>query len=143
MAKTAKGAAKGKGGNAPTPEQVHAKVASLLSGKALTGEAAEAFVADAFKTAASPAVTAGKPVSFTCDNFGCLVGITSGNIHFVFSGTGGANFPVGVSRIFYAVQGPPNQAFSIAVQGSTLDFPIADQLTPNGIAGGRRFLTVP
>lgn len=125
-----------------TPKQAHAKVSSLLSGKALTGKAAEAFAAETFAAAAPAAAAAVKPVSFTCSNFGCLVAITSGNIHFVFSGTGGANFPVGVSNIFYGVQGPPNQAFSITVQGGTLDFPINSQLTAQGKAGGMRKLTV-
>lgn len=132
-----------KGSKALTPKQVHKTVASLLSRKALAGMATEA-LAGAL-TAAAPVTavaTAVKPVSFTCSNFGCLVAITSGDIHFVFSGTGGANFPVGTSPIFYGVQGPPNDGFAITVQGGTLDFPINSQLTAEGKAGGMRKLTV-
>lgn len=128
--------------NAATPRQLHAKVASLLSGKALKGKAAEKFALDVFKTAAAADVTQGNPVSFSCSSRDCLVSITSGQIHFVFAGTGGANFPAGVSRIFYGVQGPADQAFSISVQGATLDFPISDSLTPQGTAGGRRHISV-
>jgi hypothetical protein len=126
-----------------TSKQVHARVSSLLKGKALRGEDADAFAAEMLAaTSGAAAAIAVKPVSFTCSNFGCLVAITSGNIHFVFSGSGGANFPVGVSNIFYGVQGLPNQSFAITVQGGTLDFPINSQLTPQGKAGGMRQLKV-
>jgi hypothetical protein len=141
----AKKAAGGKTAKAVTPAQVHRRVSALLEGKALKGKIAEAFAAEEFAAAAAAPVAADvvvKPVSFTCSNIGCLVSITSGSIHFVFSGTGGAKFPVGVSRIFYGVQGPKNQAFSITVQGATLDFPIAEQLDGQGIGGGRRHITV-
>lgn len=141
----AKKAATGKKPTTLTPRQVHKRVSALLGGKALKGKIAEAFAAEEFAAAAAAPVAADvavKPVSFTCSNIGCLVSITSGNIHFVFSGTGGANFPVGVSRIFYGVQGPKNQAFSITVQGATLDFPISEQLDSQGIGGGRRHITV-
>lgn len=132
MAKPKKKKGARKTRKALTPKQVHAKVSSLLR-----KEAAET---SAVVTRAVAAAV--KPVSFSCSNLGCLVGITSGSIHFVFSRTGGANFPVGVSNIFYSVQGPANQAFSISVQGGTFDAPINSQLTAQGKAGGMRKLTV-
>lgn len=123
------------------PREVHAKVSSLLSNRALRGRAAEAFAAEAF-TALPAATAAVKAVTFSCNNIGCLVRITSGGINFVFSGTGGHNFPVGASQIIYAVQGPPNQLFAITAQGGTLDSPINSRLTQQGRAGGPRVLTV-
>jgi hypothetical protein len=136
-----------KGAKALTPRQLHARVSSLLSGKALTGKAAEAFAAETMAALAAPgaaaaAAVAKKPVTFTCSNFGCLVAITTEDNHFVFSGTGGANFKVGDTDVFFGVQGPPNQGFAITVQGGTLDFPISSTLTAQGKAGGMRTLTV-
>ncbi|HSU69564.1 MAG TPA: hypothetical protein VLJ39_21955 [Tepidisphaeraceae bacterium] len=139
-AKTAKKASKPK---KPTPKQLHARVVSLLGGKVLTGEAAAAFSRHMLAAnAPAAAAVAKKPVSFTCTNFGCLVNITADDVHFVFSGTGGANFRVGQNDLFFAVQGPPNQSFTITAQGGTLDFPINSNLTAQGKAGGMRTLTV-
>lgn len=120
-------------------KDLHTTVHRLLSGRALTGTAAKAFAADVLANAAPAAV---KTVTFTCANPGCLVAITSGSIHFVFSGVGGANFPVGTNPLFYGIQGPPSQAFAITCQGGSLDTPISGQLTASGKAGSVRTLTV-
>ena len=136
---TRKNSGKDKAPKPLSPKQMHANVTSLLAGKALTGKAAEAFAVEAISAAAPTAV---KAITFTCSNPGCLVAITSGLIHFVFSASGGANFPVGTSTVFHGVQGPPNQPFAITIQGGTLDFPINGTLSPQGKAGGMRKLTV-
>lgn len=79
-----------------------------------------------------------KVVTFTCSNAGCLVGITSGPLNLVFSGSGAAMFPVGNSPLFYRVQGPKTPV-TVAVTGGTLSSPIA------GLPafGGMTTLTVP
>ena len=83
-------------------------------------------------------------MSFTLTNIGSIGKITSGVISFAFSGGSkvGHLFPVGVNDLFYGVQGPPDQAFAINVEGGTLDRPINSRLTSEGKAGGSRKLTI-
>lgn len=85
----------------------------------------------------SKATAAAKPVTFICSNPACLVGITSGPVNIVFSGSGGAMFPVGTSPLFYRVQGP-KKSCTVTAQGGTLGAPI--QGTP--AFGGMTTLTV-
>lgn len=78
-----------------------------------------------------------KPVTFSCSNPNCIVGIASGASTIAFTGTGGMLFPVGVSPIFWRVQG--TGTFTITTAGGSLDAPIASE-APDA---GTRDLTVP
>jgi hypothetical protein len=77
------------------------------------------------------------PVTFTCSNPGCIVGITVGTINIVFVGTGGAHLPVGASLMFWRVQG--SGALAITATGGSLSSPISSTAPDAGM----RTLTVP
>jgi len=112
-----------KGANRPTPAALRGVLIATTKQAGAGGAAAAA---------------AGlKPVTFTCSNAGCLVGISSGSLNLVFSGSGAAMFPVGASTIFYRIQGPKT-AVTLTTTGGTLSAPIAG--TPP--FGGMRTLTV-
>ena len=125
---------------APTLKRAHAIMSALFS-ETPPGVAGRAALAEAVPAAAA---VAEKSVSFTLTNLGSIGKITSGVVSFALSGGSkiGHLLPVGVNDLFYGVQGPPNQAFAINVEGGTLDRPINSRLTSDGKAGGSRKLTV-
>jgi hypothetical protein len=91
------------------------------------------------KTAAK---AGGKVVIFTCDNPGCVVGITAKTVSFVFIGTGGADLPLGSYLLFYRVRGNSGDAFTITAEGATME-PIVDEI-PKGkkATGGNQRIEV-
>ena len=84
-------------------------------------------VSGARKARAAVAKVSAKPVVFSCDNPGCVVGITAKTVSFVFIGTGGAVIPLGRYSLFYRVRGNSGDEFTITAQGATMD-PIVDQI---------------
>jgi len=89
----------------------------------------------AAKKAKPTAKVSAKAVIFSCDNPGCVVGITAKKVSFVFIGTGGANIPLGSYLLFYRVRGNSDDKFTITAEGATMD-PIDDQIPPGKKATG-------
>ena len=114
------------------PSATHAQLRGVL---ASVGESARSAGAAAESVARE--VVGRKPVTFICSNAACIVGITSGPLNLVFSGSGAALFPVGTSPLFFRIKGP-KAPVTVSVQGGTLAPPIAG--TP--AFGGFTTLTV-
>jgi hypothetical protein len=87
------------------------------------------------KKAKPTARVSAKAVIFSCDNPGCVVGITAKTVSFVFIGTGGANIPLGSYLLFYRVRGNSGDEFTITAEGATMD-PIVDHIPPGKKATG-------
>lgn len=126
----------------PTLKKAHTLMSALFAERAIFAQDASPLTTGLPE--ANAAAAGEKTVSFTLTNVGCIAVITSSNISFSLTGGSkvGHPFPVGANDLFYAVQGPPNEAFAINVEGGSLDIPINRKLGADGKAGGSRQLTV-